>query len=365
VQSSLTDGSQTITTVYIGSYYEQITTSGAVTATDWNKYYYAGAVRLAMRENSEEPYYLISDHLGGTSLVVDSLGQEVARRSYLPFGEEWGSSVTDLPTTFTYTGQREAAEIGLHYYIARWYDAGIGHFLQADTIVPGVGNPMAWNRYGYTYFNPTNYVDPDGHLTCDDEGFCFIDGWNVNYQLRQVGNTCAVVSITVALSILTEHKYTQENVQPYFWSTYFGIGVVPKIQEKVINENINFIGIDAEYSVGTRENLLSNIKNDIPTVVTFSLPIRKGVGHSVLAIGIDKKIQEIIYFNPATKSMISESQLAKDYSINNYGFEMTFDELWANENLFLSSNSMVSIQLSSFWQVKRGGGSNWIIRESR
>ena len=107
-----------------------------------------------MRENSEEPYYLVADHLGSTSLVVDSLGQEVARQSYLPFGEEWGSSAIDLPTSFTYTGQREAAEIGLHYYIARWYDAGIGHFLQADTIVPGVGNPMAWNRYGYVLYNP-------------------------------------------------------------------------------------------------------------------------------------------------------------------------------------------------------------------
>ena len=37
VQSVVTDGSQTITTVYIGSYYEQITTSGVVTTTDWIK----------------------------------------------------------------------------------------------------------------------------------------------------------------------------------------------------------------------------------------------------------------------------------------------------------------------------------------
>lgn len=105
VQSVVTDGDQTIRTIYIGSYYEQITTvDGGSSTTDWKKYYYAGSVRLAMRENSEEPYYLISDHLGNTSLVVDSLRQEVARQSYLPLGEEWGSGVTDLLTTFTYTG---------------------------------------------------------------------------------------------------------------------------------------------------------------------------------------------------------------------------------------------------------------------
>jgi RHS repeat-associated protein len=163
VESVVTDGSQTITTVYIGSYYEQITTvDGGSSTTEWNKYYYAGAVRLAMRENSEEPYYLITDHLGSTSLVVDSLGQEVARQSYLPFGEEWGSSVADLPTTFTYTGQREAAEIGLHFYIARWYDSGIGHFLQADTIITGM-NAFAWNHYAYVNYTPLNYIDRYGH----------------------------------------------------------------------------------------------------------------------------------------------------------------------------------------------------------
>ncbi len=32
----------------------------------------------------------------------------------------WGSSVADLPTTFAFTGQREAPEIGLMYYVARW-----------------------------------------------------------------------------------------------------------------------------------------------------------------------------------------------------------------------------------------------------
>jgi hypothetical protein len=37
VQSTVTDGGQTITTVSIGFYYEQITTSGAVTTTDWIK----------------------------------------------------------------------------------------------------------------------------------------------------------------------------------------------------------------------------------------------------------------------------------------------------------------------------------------
>ena len=45
------------------------------------------------------------------------------------------------------TGQREESAIGLYYYRTRWYDPVVGRFAQADTIVPGAGNPMAWDRY--------------------------------------------------------------------------------------------------------------------------------------------------------------------------------------------------------------------------
>ena len=49
------------------------------------------------------------------------------------------------------------------YYMARWYDSEIGHFIQADTIVPGPGNPLAWNRFSYVNYNPLQYTDPGGH----------------------------------------------------------------------------------------------------------------------------------------------------------------------------------------------------------
>ncbi|QRN83446.1 RHS repeat-associated core domain-containing protein [Chloroflexota bacterium] len=95
--------------------------------------------------------------------MINTSGQEVAKRSYLPFGETWGVSATELPTDYTYTGQREAAEIGLKYYVARWYDSEIGHFIQADTIVPKPGNPLAWNRYAYVNYRPLIHTDPSGH----------------------------------------------------------------------------------------------------------------------------------------------------------------------------------------------------------
>jgi RHS repeat-associated protein len=110
----------------------------------------------------------MGDHLGSTSLVVNTSGAQVARRSYLPFGAQWAASGS-LPTDFGFTGQREADEIGLYYYVARWLDPEIAHFAQADTIVPGAGNPAAYNRYGYVMYNPLKYTDPSGHGICDGE----------------------------------------------------------------------------------------------------------------------------------------------------------------------------------------------------
>jgi RHS repeat-associated protein len=62
-----------------------------------------------------------------------------------------------------YTGQRQEAELGLYYYVARWYDPAIGRFIQADTIIPNPASAKAFDRYAYAYNNPLYYTDPSGH----------------------------------------------------------------------------------------------------------------------------------------------------------------------------------------------------------
>ncbi|OGO16650.1 MAG: hypothetical protein A2Z14_09825 [Chloroflexi bacterium RBG_16_48_8] len=69
----------------------------------------------------------------------------------------------ESPTTFGYTGQRQESDLGFYFYKARWYDPALARFLQADSIVPEPGNPMALDRYKYTNNNPIIYVDPCGH----------------------------------------------------------------------------------------------------------------------------------------------------------------------------------------------------------
>jgi putative transposase len=43
------------------------------------------------------------------------------------------------------------------YYVARMYDPALGRFTSADSIVPGAGNPGAWDRFSYALNSPVKY----------------------------------------------------------------------------------------------------------------------------------------------------------------------------------------------------------------
>jgi len=70
------------------------------------------------------------------------------------------------------------AGIGLMFHNAKWYDPGINHFTQPDSIVPDSYNPLDWNRYSYVRYNPLKYTDPSGHdPKCGPDGiWCGTDG---------------------------------------------------------------------------------------------------------------------------------------------------------------------------------------------
>jgi RHS repeat-associated protein len=174
------------TTVYLGNYFE-MSVSGGVTNTV--KYYYAGTERIAMRQNDGAVKWLLGDHLGSTSLVYD--GSETIRQGYKAWGERrFILGGEQLPTTFCYTGQREDSSIGLYYYGARWYDTTLGRFAQADTIIPGTGNPQAWDRYAYSLNNPIKYLDPNGHKIRDPKEKDDDYGWNFAYSTCSKSEDC-------------------------------------------------------------------------------------------------------------------------------------------------------------------------------
>jgi RHS repeat-associated protein len=137
----------------------------------WKYYYYASGQPVAVRvQGDPNPqnnglFYTMGDQLGSTSVVTDSSGNKVSETRYTPWGETRYSSGS-APTDRKYTGQREDAGIGLYYYNARWYDAKLGRFAQADTIVnSGV---QGYDRYAYVKNSPMGSSDPTGHEGCGD-----------------------------------------------------------------------------------------------------------------------------------------------------------------------------------------------------
>jgi len=123
-----------------------------------------------VRENGTLTW-LISDHLGSTSVTVNAAGVLLSSLKYTAFGELRSGTAT---TDYLYTGQRQETEIGLYFYISRFYDPALGRFISADSIIPGEGNPQAYDRYSYTRNNPVNRIDPTGHVDCDDWDGCTI-----------------------------------------------------------------------------------------------------------------------------------------------------------------------------------------------
>ncbi len=133
------------------------------TTTCTQNHTHAGSQRVAMRTGSSTLNFILGDHLGSASVTTSSTGTSPKYQLYKPFGEVRYTSST-LPTKYTFTGQySNVSDFGLMYYGARWYDVSLGRFAQADTIIPGAGNPLAWDRYSYTLNNPVKYTDPSGH----------------------------------------------------------------------------------------------------------------------------------------------------------------------------------------------------------
>jgi RHS repeat-associated protein len=162
-----------VTTYYAGAYQLEINGSDTIE----RKYYSAAGMRIAMRTQvnggDETLNWLIGDHLGSTSMTADADGVVVSEVKYSAFGEiRYQDGVT--PTDYLYTGQRQEAELGLYYYVARWYDPAIGRFIQADTIIPDPGSAKGYDRFGYVANNPLRYTDPTGH-DLSESGICLDD----------------------------------------------------------------------------------------------------------------------------------------------------------------------------------------------
>jgi RHS repeat-associated protein len=183
VKQVYTDNTGSLTTYYYAGGSFEVQTDGSTETV--RQYYAIAGVTAGMREGSTFSYFL-TDHLVAVAAhpsclcerwsvvgVTDSTGTLTSETRYLPFGEIYTDVGTISQTDYGFTFQKNLPDMGLMDYKARAFDPLLGRFIQPDTIIPGAGNPQAYNRYSYTTNNPVKYIDPSGHMAqVDDGGSC-------------------------------------------------------------------------------------------------------------------------------------------------------------------------------------------------
>jgi RHS repeat-associated protein len=143
------------TTHYFGRYLEQNPRGRLV------KHYWAGTRLIARRDGEGKLTHVHQDRLGSTRLLTDGNGKVLERYEYDPFGKPLNPPARDERL---WQGERLDHDSGLVYMNARFYDPELGRFISPDSIVPDPYRPQSLDRYAYVENDPTNNIDPTGHI---------------------------------------------------------------------------------------------------------------------------------------------------------------------------------------------------------
>lgn len=113
-------------------------------------------------------YYIYNGH-GDVIGLLNSNGDMVNSYAY----DEFGRTTMQQEKTynpFKYAGEYEDAESGLYYLNARYYDPGMGRFINEDTYEGDIYDPLTLNVFTYVINNPLIYTDPTGNYHRADGG---------------------------------------------------------------------------------------------------------------------------------------------------------------------------------------------------
>ncbi|MBB5212001.1 FG-GAP-like repeat-containing protein [Microbulbifer hydrolyticus] len=191
---------EVITTLYIGSV--ELIRSSAGSTMEWKRYLPGSAVftyvtDAAYKQQSLKRRYLLKDHIGSISAVIDGNGNRVGAEemAFDPWGKRRDSSWKGIDlnqllgsnyslldtltstTTRGFTGHEMVDALGIIHMNGRIYDPVLGRFLQADPMIDGVTDPQGYNRYSYVKGNPLTLTDPTGYYSWDDFKDDLSEGW--------------------------------------------------------------------------------------------------------------------------------------------------------------------------------------------
>ena len=167
------NGASILTRTYIGSRYIREVQNGVT-----KEYTFIGgdgysAPAVIMQQGGVKTrYYLLRDHLGSVTHVVDNSGSVLNEYSFDAWGRQrnvstWIHYAADTePALFMgrgYTGHEHLPWFNLVNMNGRLYDPVVGRFLSPDPVVQSPEFSQNFNRYSYCLNNPLKYNDPSGY----------------------------------------------------------------------------------------------------------------------------------------------------------------------------------------------------------
>lgn len=135
----------------------------------------ANVAALALAGSSNSLRYVLSDVQGSTRAVINNNSSSsaiLARRDYLPFGEEIGPGIGSRTLAQSYNAsdnnrwkygmtERDATS-GLDHTWFRKYESLSGRWTSSDPINGAASDPQSFNHFSYAANDPVNFVDPEG-----------------------------------------------------------------------------------------------------------------------------------------------------------------------------------------------------------
>ncbi len=130
------------------------------------------------------PLYYLQDAIGSITAITNMNSEVIDSNRFAPYGEALdpvakNARLTNSP--YGLTGEMHDIEGDLVYLRARYYSPDMMRFIQQDTYLGDIKEPLSRNLYAYANDNPLKYVDPSGHrVEMDHEtGDPFLTGLKV------------------------------------------------------------------------------------------------------------------------------------------------------------------------------------------
>lgn len=116
-------------------------------------------------------YWFERNPLGDIVAVYNDLGTKLISYLYDAWGNAAisyaaGVNAISIPAKnpFRYRGYYYDKDLGLYYLQSRYYDPKIGRWINADSVISGVGGDIrGYNMFAYCMNNPVNMSDPTGN----------------------------------------------------------------------------------------------------------------------------------------------------------------------------------------------------------